>query len=141
MFHMKGGSSLHRWKALHEIGADVVNEAKWKLTNYAKFNASSRDHIFAVLSQRLCLRPVLTGREALELTDRSVSHHLRLLTDISSDLRRFKTDLPSEPILVLAAQECLSTEGATWAKVLGTLSKDLFGAGLVEKGLVSELCA
>ncbi|KAF8525579.1 hypothetical protein BU17DRAFT_74439 [Hysterangium stoloniferum] len=97
----------------------------------------------AVLSQRLCLDPVLTGSEAIQLADRSVAHHMRLLTGFSDNSEIFYTHSPSEPILVLGSIDILynTLDAKRLRNVLHTLSRDLCSAGLVEKGVLGELGA
>jgi hypothetical protein len=119
----------------------MLEAARLKLTNADPFSNRSVDHILAVLSQRLCVDPVLVGSEAMELADRSVAHHMRLLTGVSLDHRAFYTYSPSEPILTLAAAEIIYCEDKPWARILDNFSNDLCKAGLVEKGLLGELGA
>ncbi len=120
----------------------MIEVASDKLTNAAPFDPGNRDHVFAVLSQRLCIEPVLASSEAIQMADRSVAHHMRVVTGISDDRRTFYTYSPSEPILVLGAVKNLySTEDEKcFAQVLDTFSMQLCSAGLVEKGLTGELC-
>ncbi len=117
--------------------------ASWKLRNGEPFKAKNKDHVFAVLSQRLCLEPVLATAEAIELADRSVAHHMRLLTDFSTDYNRFYTHSPSEPILVMGSIDILydDSEPDRLQHVLDTLSRNLCGERLVEKGILGELGA
>ena len=137
---------LHiRWKALlpEEQAGDMVRAASLKLTNGIPFDHQNRDHVLAVLSQRVCIQSVLVGSEAIGLADRSVAHHMRLITGISDDRRTFYTYSPSEPILVLAAVNNLYNTGddKCFGQVLDTFSKHLCSSGLVEKGLTGELAA
>jgi hypothetical protein len=111
------------------------------LTDSNLFNHRSTAHVLAVLSQRLCIDIVLIGSEATELADRSVAHHMRLLTGVSPDYRVFYTYSPSEPILALAAAEIIYREDAQWAHILDSFNVRLCRAGLVEKGLLGELGA
>ena len=121
----------------------MINFASFKLRNGESFKATDRDHVFAVLSQRLCLDPVIAASEAIELVDRSVAHHMRLLTGFSPHSNAFYTHSPSEPILVMGSIDILynTQEPDRLRHVLNTLSKDLCGAGLVEKGILGELGA
>jgi hypothetical protein len=121
----------------------MIKLASSKLTNKQNFNANNIDHVFAVLSQRLCIEPVIVGSEAIALADRSVAHHMRLLTGVSDNGQTFYTSSPSEPVLVLGAVDLLyNTEDAgRLNKVLNTFSQHLCSAGLVEKGLIGELSA
>jgi hypothetical protein len=113
-----------------------------KLTCGLGFDAKDKDHVFAVLSQRLCLEPILVASEAVALADRSVANHMRLITGISNDRRIFHTYSPSEPILALGAVDILYQEAERWGQVLNTFTKDLLcSAVLVEKGLACELAA
>ena len=120
----------------------MVQLASWKLINGCTFNDQDITQVFTVLSQRLCIEPVLVGSEAVALADRSVSH-MRLITGISADCRTFYTYSPSEPILVLGAVNILHNTGDVkcLGRVLDTFSKHLYSSGLVEKGLTGELGA
>lgn len=116
--------------------------ASLKLTTGKVFNPTEKNHVFAVVSQRFCLDPVLAGAEAIKLADRSVADHMRLLKDYSDNRAIFYTHSPSEPILALAAADIMYNMGKPHtAKILNTLSHALCGAGLVEKGHLGELCA
>jgi hypothetical protein len=119
----------------------MVRLASRKLTNGVPFDHRDTDHVFAVLSQRLCLEPAPVGSEAIELADRSVAYHMRLLTGISDGRRTFYTYSPSEPILVLGAVNNLynTMDDKRFGRVLDTFSNHLCSAGLVEKGLIGEL--
>jgi hypothetical protein len=134
-----------RWRAqLPELNeGETIQLAALKLLNAQTFNAKDIDHVFAVLSQRLCLDPVLAASEAVKLADRSVANHMRLLTGISTKGDIFYTFSPSEPILALASCKILrdSPDPECLNNVLQTLSSDLCRAGLVEKGLLGELGA
>src|SRR5260370_33870128 len=147
VFILCGGCRLlHiRWKALlpDEETGDTVRTASLKLTNAVEFDPKNKDHVFAVLSQRVCIEPVLVGSEAIGLADRSVAHHMRLITGISDDRRIFYTYSPSEPILVLGAVNNLyNTRDAKRSRlVVDTLSNHLCSSGLVEKGHTGELAA
>jgi len=107
------------------------------------FNARDKNHVFAVVAQRLCLEPVLAGAEAIQLADRSVAHHMRLLTGFSDNHLLFYTQSPSEPLLVLGAASIIydPTDPKRLGKILSTLSQDLCAASLVDKGHLGELCA
>lgn len=119
----------------------MLELAKLKLTNGRAFDDQNTDHVFAVLSQRVCLEPVLAASEAIELADRSVAHHMRLLTGVSPNHRMFYTYSPSEPVLALAAMEMLYSQPKGLAPVLDTLNKKLCESGLVDRGLMGEFCA
>jgi len=121
----------------------VIAAASLKLTNGEKFDDRSLDHVFTVLSQRLCIEPVVVNSEAIELAERSVASHMRLITGISDDRRTLYTYSPSEPILVLGAIDILHNpeDDKRLGQVLGTFSKQLCSAGLVENGLIGELGA
>ena len=99
--------------------------------------------MFAVLSQRLCLDPVLVGSEASELAERSVAYHMRLINGFSDNGEAFYTHSASEPILVQGSLDLLYNQwgGHHLARVLKTLTIHLCSAGLVEKGLLGELGA
>jgi len=135
-----------RWRAHlpEEQTNEIIDLASRKLTNTASFRAKDRDHVFAVLSPRFCLDPLLAGAEAVQLADRSVAHHMRLLTGFSPKHEIFYTNSPSEPILVLGAVDILYNPNAKENRLQGalhTLSVDLCSAGLVEKGVMGELAA
>jgi len=107
------------------------------------FSIKSLNHVFAVLSQRLCLDPVMANAEAVELAERSVAHHMRLLTRCSDTSPVFFTHSPSEPILALASADILynTDDKNRLADVLDELSRSLCRSGLVEKGILGELIA
>jgi len=71
------------------------------------FSAKNKHHVFAVLSQRLSLDPVLSSTEAVKLADRSVAHHMRLLIGLSDNGAMFYTHSPSEPLLALGSAHLL----------------------------------
>ena len=125
----------------------MINFASSKLRNGERFKATDRHHVFAVLSQRLCLDPVMAAPEAIELADRSVAHHMRLLTGFSPHSDTFYTHSPSEPVLVMSSidvmynREPANREPDFLGKVINTLSQGLYDAGLVEKGILGELGA
>jgi hypothetical protein len=121
----------------------MIALASWKLRNGEAFRATDKDHVFAVLSQRLCLDPVIAASEAIKLAERSVAHHMRLLTGFSTNTERFYTHSPSEPILVMGSIDILhnTLHPDRLRHVLSTLSHDLCSAGLIEKGVLGELGA
>ncbi|KAF8331451.1 uncharacterized protein EI90DRAFT_3057981 [Cantharellus anzutake] len=132
------------WRAmLPKKGNELVNIAAFKLTAGDKggFHPHDKRHVFAVLSQRLCLDLVIANREAVMLANRSVSHHMRLLTGLSVDNALYYTHSPSEPVLALGAALLLYDHPGQLPLALDTLSQDLCLAGLVEKGLMGELAA
>ncbi|KAK2463806.1 hypothetical protein APHAL10511_004111 [Amanita phalloides] len=132
------------WSALRDLPAgEVVALASLKLRNAVAFRATDKDHVFAVLSQRLCLEPVIAASEAVELADRSVAYHMRLLSGFTANYDRSYTHSPSEPILVMGTIDILynTPDSNRLRDVLKTLSRDLCGAGLVDKGVLGELGA
>jgi hypothetical protein len=145
------GKSTHipiRWRAsleVHNSVEDLVRLASAKLVNDSdlKFDPENKDHVFAVVAQRFCLDPVLAGAEAVQLADRSVAHHMRLLSGFSDNHSLFYTNSPSEPLLVLGAANLMYDRNdiKRLGKILATLSNDLCAAGLVDKGDLGELCA
>lgn len=144
------GESTHipiRWRASVELlDADgLIALATAKLINdtQLKFNAQDKNQVFAVVAQRFCLDPVLAGTEAIELADRSVAHHMRLLSGFSDNHALFYTHSPSEPLLALGAAAIMNdcTDPKRLGKILATLSQALCAASLVDKGNLGELCA
>ena len=101
--------------------------------------------MFAVLSQRLCLDPVLSGTEAVKLADRSVAHHMRLLIGRTNNGDMFYTHSPSEPMLALGSAHLLydskNQDVNPLPTTLQTFCVDLCSPGLVEKGIMGELAA
>ncbi|EDR00639.1 uncharacterized protein LACBIDRAFT_313129 [Laccaria bicolor S238N-H82] len=122
---------------------EMVSFASLKLTNGVSFDSMNKDHVFAVLSQLICLDLVLTGSEAVQLTDHSVTHHMRLLTGFSANNEISHTSSPSEPILVQGSIDLLynTSETNRLAHVLDTLSNDLCSRELIKKGALGELGA
>jgi hypothetical protein len=137
-------TSFFRWNAQlpEKESGEMVGLASLKLRGGEVFDPRDKNHVFAVLSHRLCIEPVLASTETTELIDRSISHHMRLLTGFSSNYEKLYTFSPSEPILALGAINILYSPGTNYLpKVLTTFSKDLCSAGLVEKGALGELAA
>ena len=68
-------------------GDELIKLAAYKLiaAEIGRFNEMNKHHVFAVLSQRLCLDIDLVSAGAAELADRSVSHHMRLFTGLSQN--------------------------------------------------------
>ena len=95
--------SQFRWKAQLPEDRDnkLVETASLKLVNGEDLDDQKKDHVFVVLSQQLCIKLVIEELKAFGLADRSVAHHMRLITGISEDHRTFYTYSPSKPILVL----------------------------------------
>ncbi|KIM44537.1 hypothetical protein M413DRAFT_25012 [Hebeloma cylindrosporum] len=133
------------WNAQYREGAEdsLVGFAAFKLINCARLDSRETDHVFSVLSQRICVDTVVTSSEATKLANRSVSEYMRILTGFSSDGKSFYTYSPSEPLLALGAAELLHNEkdDQDLAKVLNTFSHGLCKSGLVEKGLIGELAS
>ncbi|KAF8329739.1 uncharacterized protein EI90DRAFT_1339440 [Cantharellus anzutake] len=136
---------LCRWHAQsHESITAAIKHAASKLTEFHHFKATDPNHVFAVLSQRLCLDPVLSNARAVELADHSVAHHMRLLTGFLFGGAIFRTDSPSEPLLALGAAFLMykpNKEPNTLAAILETLNLKLCKAGLIENGFMGELAA
>src|ERR1700722_13051512 len=118
----------------------MINIAHLKLINGTNFDDQDVHHVLAVLSQRLCVDLLLAG-EAIELAERSVAKHMRLLTGMSSDHQAFYTRSPSEPVLALGAADILYREAGRWAPVLKTFCKRLCEGGLVDEGLLGGFAA
>ncbi|KAF8343352.1 hypothetical protein F5887DRAFT_1212486 [Amanita rubescens] len=133
------------WSALlpEETPGEIISLASWQLRNGEPFRPTDRDHVFAVLSQRLCLEPVPGASEAIKLGDHSVARHMRILTGISTNDDTSYTHSPSEPILVMGSIDILynTSKPDRLRRVLDTLGRDLCGVGLVEKGVLGELGA
>ncbi|KAK2467164.1 hypothetical protein APHAL10511_000713 [Amanita phalloides] len=120
----------------------MIELAGIKLRNAKEFSPYERHDVFAIFSQRLCLS-VLSSPEAIEFADHSVSSHMRLLTEFSSNGPFFHTYSPSEPMLALGGAHVLYELGTLdhLPSSLETLSRSLFSAGLVDKGIMGELAA
>jgi hypothetical protein len=99
----------------------------------------NKHHVFAVLSQYLCLDTVLASSEAMKLADHSVTHHMRLLIGISTHPEFFYTALPLEPILALGSANLLYDSPDNLKCTLATLASELCSVGLVNKGSLGEL--
>jgi hypothetical protein len=135
-------SSRLRWYTLFtQVGEEVFAIAKIKLLNGLIFYPADQHHALAVLSQRLCIDPAFSHKEALKFVERSISHHMKPLIGITDDRQTLYTFSPSEPALVLAAAHIIFMYEDCWASILDTFNKGLCQAGLVEKGLLGELAA
>ncbi|KAF8510600.1 hypothetical protein JB92DRAFT_2727559 [Gautieria morchelliformis] len=119
----------------------LVSSAGLKLTGGEGFVMDANDHVLAVVSQRICLDPVLNNAEGINLADRGVAHHMRILTGYSRTDPTFYTASPSEPMLALAAFKIMYDKDEHVKGILTTLAKQLCSGGLIEKGLVGELCS
>jgi hypothetical protein len=148
IFALDGGEVAYlknfRWNAQYDEGQDdeQIRLAADKLIcqDFLKFDPTDQHQVLAVLSQRVCVDTVLFSSEALELAERSVACHMRLLTGFALDQQTFYTYSPSEPMLALAATQLLyNHKNDVLGKVLDTFSKNLCEAGVVEKGLLGEL--
>jgi hypothetical protein len=141
---------LGRWYANLQNSSrrkeSIIELASSKLINGERLEEDHQkrtEQVFAILSQRFCLDPILTNAEAMKLAERSVAHNMRLLTGFSPDHSMFFTHSPSEPMLVLGAVHKMYTNPETnrLGMMLDVLNQDLCKAGLVDKGLLGELCA
>jgi hypothetical protein len=121
----------------------MIQLAGLKLRNGEDFSLCEKHQVFTLLSQRLCLETVFSTSEAIELADRSVAHHMRLLTHFSRNGPFFHTYSPSEPILALGSADILypPKNPDLLPESLEVLSRDLCGKGLVDKGIMGELAA
>jgi len=127
-----------RWNAQFRKGEEnqLVEIASIKLIN-GEFDPEDKNQVLAILSQRVCVDTVLVTSQALQLADRSVANHMRLMTGISHKQRTFQTHAPSEPILALGAARLLyNKKNTVLGQVLKTFSLQLCESGLVEKGLL-----
>jgi hypothetical protein len=144
-FFPSGPNSDRRWHACFSESnpQELIHLASFKLLDGIKFDSSNPNQVFAVLSQRICLEPVVADLEAICLADRSVSHHMRLLTGFSAGHQIFHTHSPSEPMLALGAINRLYNPAGPklWANVLDTFSNALCTPGLIDKGDLGELAA
>ncbi|TFK71361.1 hypothetical protein BDN72DRAFT_877192 [Pluteus cervinus] len=124
---------------------DIMQLASAKLINNDPGKAiltNCHHAILAVLSQRLCIDIVIGEANARELTDHSISDHMRLLCGISEDCKTYYPSSPSKPILAIAAAQILYRRGqASLSDILAGFDKYLCSTGLVEKGLLGELAA
>jgi hypothetical protein len=98
-----------RWSAQlpEETLGKMIDLASWKLQNGDELRTTDKDHIFAVISQHLCLDPVIAASDAIQFAVHSVAHHMRLLTGVSTSSERFYTHSPSEPMLVMGSIDIL----------------------------------
>src|SRR5260221_12851860 len=117
-----------RWNAQYnEDHVEQIRLAANKLIcqDFNKFDPTDRHQVLAVLSQRVCVDMVLFSSEALQLAERSVACHLKLLTGFAPDQQTFYTYSPSEPMLALDAAELLYKDKYVLGKVMDTFSKKL----------------
>ena len=126
----------------------MVKLAKAKLLMNKSFNSNNTDHVFTILSQRICLELTLANPEAISLADRSVANHMRLLTGVSNQRSVIHTHSPSEPILSLGAISALYNayeDGPLTPRTLGpvltTFTKGLYKTGIINKGELGEVAA
>jgi hypothetical protein len=145
VYYREGSLFEIRWRShlMADERLDIIDLAACKLTNGTLFNPAEQDHVFAILSHRICIDPILASSEAVALADRSVACHMRILTGISPNGQTFYTYSPSEALLTLGAiHEIYKTKNTgLWSGILETFSRHLCSAGLVEKGLLGELAS
>jgi hypothetical protein len=102
------------------------------------FNHSNTDHVFAILSVRLCLDINLANVRAVSLAQTAVNIHMRMVESVDPSLGIMYTRTPSEPILAKAAMRYLC-EGSQWMLSLRTFNEALLDGGTITKGPKGEL--
>ncbi|KAB5590113.1 hypothetical protein CTheo_6455 [Ceratobasidium theobromae] len=81
----------------------ILETAQEKLCNNQGFDVTDLDQVLAVFGQRFCLDICFGHLKAVELQTQSVSAHLRICLDTTSNRIWQTTVYPSEPLLSSAA--------------------------------------
>jgi len=125
---------------------EVSNFVTGKLLSAPHIDTENIDHVFAVLSSRLCLVPAKnTGGETL--VSNAVNRHLRVATAFLNQTQsKLKITIPTEPIVAEAAASILTFRpgiGADrlWPSCIRTFRARLLRGGLIENGVNGELYA
>lgn len=113
------------------------------------FDPQNRNHVFAVLSSRVCLDPCSNCDESTALIAEAVNSHLRLVVAMDQEASCFRITSPTEPIVAHTAASlligggnlpCQRNASYIWSSCISTLS-NLLNRGIVDKGLKGELYA
>lgn len=105
-----------------------------------KYNEKNRDHVFAVLSIRLCLDVDLSNPVTYPLSQTAVHLHMRIVDSIDPSTGYLFTRTPAEPVLALAAAIHLCSSNS-WSTSLQTFTSDLLSLGAISKGSKGEMFA
>ncbi|KAL1964486.1 hypothetical protein VTN77DRAFT_6912 [Rasamsonia byssochlamydoides] len=104
------------------------------------YDAFNVDHVFAVLSVRLCLDMNLANPVTLPLAQTAVNVYMRMVDSVDPSTGAMFTTTPSEPILANAAMRHLC-RGMSWAFSIKTFTTELLNRGAIDKGRKGELCS
>lgn len=105
-----------------------------------EYNPTNRDHVFAVLSIRLCLDVDISNPITYPLSQTAVHLHMRVVRSIDPSTGYLFTRTPSEPVLALAAAHHLCPD-ESWSISLKTFTSNLLSLGAIDKGSKGELFA
>lgn len=105
-----------------------------------QYNALDRDHVFAILSMRLCLDVNLANPITLPLSRTAVHLHMRVVKSLEPGTGHLFTKTPFEPVLALASCRHLHTAVA-WPQTIRTFASELLSLGAIDKGSKGELFA
>jgi hypothetical protein len=109
-----------------------------------KFNKRDINHVFAVLSTRVCLDTCMQNTRSLMAATTAVESYLRLVIRMNPDSGLLETASPAEPLLAEAVAYLMNLDSDAklcWRGTIDTLANDLLRPGLVHKGDVGELAA
>ena len=121
----------------------VLKFAEMKLLGGPRhdYDASNKNHVFAVMSARVNLDVAITNPRAILFSSDAVDGHLRVATRVRIDPPSFKTHSPSEPIVARAASGLLCSLEYAWSWSLRTLHRELLSPGLIDAGPRGTLAA
>ena len=66
------------------------------------YNTNNTHHVFATMSARIAIEPCLNNQEAVELVQKTVNSHLRVIINLHCPSGRMGTTTPVEPIVAQA---------------------------------------
>jgi len=111
----------------------------------ALFSASNVYHAFTVVASRVFIDLCVNTVKSVQFARETVDNHLRLLIGVDKESGVVETTTPSEPVVAdVAATLLVRNDGAksemkTWTACIHTLSEQLFGDGIIDKGIKGEL--
>ncbi|KAF8455533.1 hypothetical protein BGX38DRAFT_1140442 [Terfezia claveryi] len=130
------------WRAYSTEACSTIREIVLKKVFNEQFDTANVNHIFALMSYRVCTQPCMSNKEVVGLCEQGVNSHLRVILEMDSDNGLLHTNTPSEPVVSEALAYLLNSgKGAmrVWSDSLHTLVNKLLSPGLIDNGRTGEL--
>jgi hypothetical protein len=96
-----------------------------------KYDPKNVNHVFAVLSHRICLEPCLQRYETVDIERKAVESHLRVIVGFEPKSGYFQTTSQPEPIVSDAAAALLLDQDKRWEMTIESLYNRLMSPGLI----------